>query len=294
MNTFAKEAEIHRNTIISYVYRISGSLEEAKDITQETLIRYVSLTQNDIKNPRAWLFKVATHLAFDYLRKNKIKKERYIGPWLPEPYLEEKSVEENMEIDESLSMAFFILMDKLSYKERIVYILYEIFEFQHKEIAKIVDITLENSRKLFSRANLKIKNVRKTTQPLFKDYKKLTHLFIQAIQDGNIEELQKILSIDVTVYSDGGGNAIAARKVLYGDNLFISKFLVNVISSLFSRNLENIKIQTLWFNGSLGIILEESKILTTSFHFQIDNQVINTICILRNPEKLKYFLEKVV
>lgn len=287
MNASIKDAELHRRTITSYVYRLIGSLEDAKDITQETILKYISTNENAIENPKAWMFKVASNLSYDFLRKYKKQREAYIGPWLPEPYIEEETSEDKMYIDESLSMAFIVLMQRLNYKERMAYVLYEIFEFKHKEIAHILEITPENSRKLTSRANEKIKDLKSDSVCSLQEYKEITTQFIQAIKEVNIEALQNIFTKDISVYSDGGGNAVAARKPLYGDDVFISKFLVKVIGKYFIKDLDEVQVETLWFNGSLGIVLKEGEVLTTSLQFQIENHRIKNICIVRNPDKLK-------
>lgn len=293
MNAFVKDAEIHRSTIISYVYRLIGSLEDAKDITQDTILKYITLQDNQIENPRAWMFKVASNLAYDFLRKHQKQKEVYKGFWLPEPFIEEVSSEDKMDIDESLSMAFIVLMQRLTYKERMAYVLYEIFEFKHKEIALILEITVQNSRKIMSRAKLKIKEYSLKSEPTLEEYKELTIQFIQAIKEANVQALQNIFAKDISVFSDGGGKVVAARKPLYGDNIFISKFLVKVIGILFINDMDKVILETVWFNGSLGILVYESGTLTTSLQLQIDNHCIKNICILRNPDKLKYFYKDV-
>lgn len=289
MNASIKDAELHRRTIISYVYRLIGSLEDAKDITQETILKYISTNENGIENPKAWMFKVASNLSYDFLRKYKKQREAYMGPWLPEPYIEEETSEDKMYIDESLSMAFIVLMQRLNYKERMAYVLYEIFEFKHKEIANILEITPENSRKLTSRANEKIKDLKSDSVSSLQEYKEITDEFIQAIKEVNIEALQNIFTKDISVYSDGGGKVLAARKPLYGDSEFISKFLVKVLSYRFVKDKEDVRVETVWFNGSLGIIVKESGVLTTMLQFQIEHHRIKNICILRNPDKLKGF-----
>lgn len=289
MNAFVKDAEIHRSTITAYVYRLIGSIEDAKDITQDTILKYIIQKENQIDNPRAWMFKVASNLAYDFLRKHQKQREEYKGFWLPEPFIEESSSEDRLHIDESLSMAFIVLMQRLTYKERMAYVLYEIFEFKHKEIASILDTSVENSRKLFSRANLKIKDLKVEAQPSLSEYEALTSQFIQAIKEANIQALQNIFTKDISVFADGGGKAIAARKPLYGDDVFISKFLLKVVGRLFFSEQKEVKLDFVWFNGALGILVQENGIFTTSFQFQIYNHRIKNICILRNLDKLHCF-----
>ena len=240
-------AEDHRKALISYVYRIIGSIEDSKDIVQETYLKYISF-EKDIENTKAWMYKVATNLSFDFLKKAKRKKEVYIGPWLPEPYIEDvNSVHEEVQLDESLSIALLVLMEKLSARERIAYILHDLFDFKHKEIADILNTSSQNSRQLTSRANKKLKDKRNKYTPSKDEHINLTNSFLSAIKKGDFEGLKEIFKADVELYSDGGGKAIAARKVLYGDDEFISKFLIKVTSPAFKDDKIKTEFKFVWF-----------------------------------------------
>ncbi len=290
MDELVVQTQIYRKEIISYVYRLTGSIEEAKDITQETILKYISLKDVVIDNPKAWMFKVATNLSLDFFRKTKVKKEMYIGPWLPEPYIEESfSIEDDMELDESLSVALLVLMEKLSSKERIAYILHDLFDFKHKEIADILATSSQNSRQLTSRANKKLKEKKSKHSPSKKEHLELTESFLKAIKEGDFNNLKKIFKADIELHSDGGGKAIAARKVLYGDNDFVSKFLIKVTHSLFEKSKNNVELKMLWFNGSPGLILLYDGVVVSSYSFEIIENKISRIYSLRNPDKLKFF-----
>ena len=293
MDELVEQTQLYRNDIISYVYRLTGSMEEAKDITQETVLRCISAKETDIKNIKAWLFKVATNLSLDFFRSAKNKREMYIGPWLPEPYIEESySAQKDMEQDESLSMALLVLMEKLSSKERIAYILHDLFEFKHKEIAVILETTAQNSRQLNSRANKKLQSKKNKFIPSKQEHIDLTTSFLKALKEGSFEDLKEIFKADVILTSDGGGKAIAARKVLYGDSIYISKFLVKVTSPLFLQSLHDVELKTVWFNGSLGLIIMLKGKVITSYNFEIEDNKIAKIFTLRNPDKLKFFNDK--
>lgn len=291
MDKLVSQTQVYRNDLISYVYRLTGSIEESKDITQETILRYINSSQEDIKNTKAWLFKVATNLSYDYFKKAKTKKEVYVGPWLPEPYIQEdySSVEDQMQLDESLSVALLVLMEKLSAKERIAYILHDLFEFKHKEIADILETSASNSRQLNSRANKKLKQKKNKFSPSKDEHKELTNSFLKAVKQGDFEGLRDIFKADIVMYSDGGGKAIAARKVLYGDNNYISKFIIKLVSSSFKDANKNVELKPVWFNGSLGLILLDNNKVVTSYSFEIIEEKIATIYCLRNPDKLKFF-----
>lgn len=290
MDRLAHHTQTHRNALIAYVYRLTGSIEDAKDITQETILRYVKAQDQAIENPKAWMFKVATNLSLDFFKSMKLKRQFYVGPWLPEPYIDEAATaEENIELDESISVALLVLMEKLPPKERIAYILHELFEFKHTEIATILGTTSSNCRQLTSRANKKLKEQKKSFSPSKEEHVALTNSFINAAKDGNFENLKKLFAEEVKLHSDGGGKAVAAKKIICRDSRFMSKFLLKVISSLFIKNEKDIELKTFWFNGSLGVLQIEENQVTTSYHFEIMDHKIVSIFSLRNPDKLKYF-----
>lgn len=293
MDELVEQTQLYRNDIISYVYRITGSMEESKDITQETILRYLSVKGTDIKNAKAWMFKVATNLSMDFFRSARNKKEVYIGPWLPEPYFEENSsVENELELDDSLSVALLVLMEKLSVKERIAYILHDLFEFKHKEIADILETSSVNSRQLTSRANKKLQKKERKFSATKEEHNELTHSFLKALKEGDFEELKNMFKSDVALHSDSGGKAHSPRKVLYGDNTYISNFLIKVTKSFFLEPSSDVELKPVWFNGSLGLILIEKGHVITSYNFEIKENKIANIFVLRNPDKLKLFQEK--
>lgn len=113
----AHPTQDHRNALIAYVYRLTSSIEDAKDITQETILRYISIQEEVIENPKAWMFKVATNLSLDFFKSVKLKRQHYIGPWLPEPYIDETATaEENIELDESISVFLWYLWKSSRYE----------------------------------------------------------------------------------------------------------------------------------------------------------------------------------
>lgn len=289
MDKSVVQVEDYRQALISYVYRIIGCFEDSKDIVQDTYLKYISF-EKDISNTKAWMYKVATNLSFDFLKKAKRKKELYIGPWLPEPYIEDsKEGFDEIQLDESLSIALLVLMEKLSARERVAYILHDLFDFKHKEIADILNTSNQNSRQLNSRANKKLKDKRGKYRPSKDEHIKLTNSFLSAVKKGDFLGLQEIFRADVELYSDGGGKAIAARKVLYGDDEFISKFLVKVTAPVFGDESVAVELKPIWFNGSLGLLLIVNDKIQTSYSFEIQNEKIAKIFVHRNPDKLHYF-----
>jgi RNA polymerase sigma-70 factor (ECF subfamily) len=287
MDELVAQTQLHRRALISYVYRLTGSMEDAKDITQETVLRLISAQDQDIKNAKAWMFKVATNLSLDLFKRIKKRREVYIGPWLPEPYIEEsESFEHEHEIDESLSMALLVVMEKLGPKERVAYILHDLFEFHHKEVADILNTTPQNSRQITSRAMKKLQTNKKKYSPSKSEHLALTSSFINALKYGNFDALKELFSDDIIVHTDGGGRAIASRKILHRGCAFTSKLLIRVVSSLFGKNKDS-ELKTFWFNGSLGVMQIENGRVTTLYSLEVIDHKIVRIFTVRNPDKLE-------
>jgi len=291
MDKIVTQIQLHRDSIISYVYKLTGSIEDAQDITQETMLKYSYIQTQEIQNPKAWMFKVATNLSWDFLKSSKNKRELYKGPWLPDPYIQnEYSMEDEIELDESLSMALFVLMEKLSIKERIVYILNDIFDFSHDETADILNTSTQNSRQLSSRANKKLKTAKKKFTPTTKEHEELTNSFLIAAKNGDFNHLQQIFSDELILLSDGGGKAKAAQKIVHGSRA-VSLFIIKIVSERFLKNGKDIVIKKVWFNGSFGFIILNRQKIVSSFSFKIEDGKISAIFILRNPDKLKFLTE---
>jgi RNA polymerase sigma-70 factor (ECF subfamily) len=279
----------YRKALVLYVYRLTGCIEESKDISQEVLIRYIK-TKDKILNPKAWLFKVATNLSFDFFKSSRNTKETYIGTWLPEPYVQTHEDSYTLlERDESISTALLTVLQYLNNKERVAYILHDIFEFKHKEIAKLLDTSVENSRQLTSRAKKKLKYKKSSYKASKEEHENLTTSFSNAIKDGDFIALKKLFTKDIELHSDGGGKAIAARKVLYGDNEYISRFLIKITRQLFKKNNPQGHFKTVFFNGEIGVLLSNNNTIQTAYSFEIHENKISRIFAHRNPDKLIFF-----
>jgi len=288
MDFVAQETQLYRTSIISYVYRLTGSLEEAQDITQETMIKYVNIASNEIENPKAWMFKVATNLAWDFLKSARMRYQSYKGPFLPEPFVNEAyALSDEIELDESLSMALWVLMQKLSTKEKIAYILHDIFDFSHHEIANIMDVSVANSRKISSRANQKLHSDRVKFSPTKEDHELLVNSFLLAIKTGDFDGLQSIFSAEISFISDGGGKARAAQKIIHG-NRAVALFVHKTIAKSLLEKDEFLSVEYFYFNGSLGLLVKYHNHVITALNFTTYKNKIHTICVLRNPDKLLF------
>ncbi|MFK7777009.1 MAG: RNA polymerase sigma factor SigJ [Gimesia sp.] len=282
--------ELHRPALIGLAYRITGSRMEAEDLVQETFLKWNHADRSAIVSAQAWLMKVTTRLALDYLKSAKVKRLSYIGPWLPEPFLADESTpEKDLELDESISMALLVLLEQLSPAERASYILHDLFQYRFDEIGEILERSEGSCRKLASRARMKIGRKKMEVQPDREEHLQLQMAFFEAVKQGETEGLVALLKENATFHSDGGGKAAASRKVLQGSEVIAKFFLKVVRPYLISAEANEVTISTIWFNGAPGMIVRESGTPVTAFNFEFDQGSISGIYALRNPDKLCLF-----
>jgi RNA polymerase sigma-70 factor (ECF subfamily) len=209
--TLAAEAYADlRPLLFSIAYRMLGSVAEAEDIVQEAFLRYQRAleTSASIESPRAYLSAVTTRLAIDHLRSARARKETYVGEWLPEPLLTDFGASDgarHAEDADSLSMAFLLLLERLSPVERAVFLLHDVFDYDYSEVAAIVDRSEENCRQLAVRARRHIEEHKPRFEASREARDQLAARFFDAIGAGDMNGLLELLAADVVLYGDGGG-----------------------------------------------------------------------------------------
>jgi len=279
--------ETYRRKMVGLAYRMIGTLDEAEDIAQEALLKWVNSNQAEIQSPLAWLSKVTTRLALDYLKSAKVLRESYVGPWLPEPFIQdEKAPDFIYELDESISIALLVILERLAPLERAAYILHDIFKYKHTEIAKIINQTPANSRQLVSRTRKKIKNTRAKYNSHPQEQRELIKAFFDAIKQGNISQLHSVLSNHVKFYADGGGKAVAAKEIIISSNNVVAFILEKLYPPL---KINEVRMNPVWFNGSPGVLMVLKGKPITAFSFLLEKQKIMAIYAIRNPDKLARF-----
>lgn len=282
--------EAYRGKLIGVAYRITGSISEAEDIAQETFLKWADADHTSIHSPQAWLIKVATRMALDHLKSAKVQRQVYIGPWLPEPFIEDEEIPENrQELDESITMALLLLLEQLSPDERASFILHDLFHFNFEETADILGKTSVSCRKLASRARQKIDTQARQTVPDKHEHLAIVNAFFSAVKQGNMEDLLALLQEDAVLHTDGGGKAIAALEILNGAET-VAEFLLQKVSPAFAAtDSGKVEKKYIWFNGAPGLVLWWNAEPITAFNFEVENRAIKKIHALRNPDKLKFF-----
>ena len=207
-----------RPLMFSIAYRMTGSVGDAEDIVQEAFIRAYRAEDAGtlVESPQAFLATTTTRLAIDHLRSARVRRESYVGTWLPEPLVAEPGPAERAEMADSLSLAFLVLLESLSPVERAVFLLREVFGYGYEEIAGTVGKSEANCRQIFGRARRRIDEGRPRFEASRRQGAELTSRFLAAVGGGDMEPFIEMLAPDVVFYGDGGGKGPAITAPVYG------------------------------------------------------------------------------
>ncbi len=291
MDTEAIEIfEDHRASLMGLAYRVLGSVAEAEDVVQDTLIAWLSHDGERIENPRGWLTTVCVRTAVDVLKSARQARTTYVGAWLPEPLhtdmLDDPEVQ--LSLSESVSMAFMLVLERLAPKERAAFIMHDVFEMDYADIAASLDVSEGACRKLVSRARANVRREEAPRQVPPERQEQVLRAFMGALKTGETGELVHLLASDVTLTVDAGGKATAINRMLAGSSEvlpFIGKALFRYYRGAVSEALE-------LNSGRAAAFLTEKGVLETVFTFGYDaDGKVNRIFITRNPDKLTRIAE---
>jgi RNA polymerase sigma-70 factor (TIGR02957 family) len=277
-----------RPLLFSIAYRMLGSASDAEDVLHDAWIRYHTADRSAVRSPTAFMTTVVTRLCLDRLKSARATREEYIGPWLPEPVLTSElgSPEIMLQRSESVTLAFLVLLEKLSPEERAVFLLKDVFEYGHSEIAEILGTTVENSRQLLHRAKQGLASGRRQLTGTVASRRAVAERFARALSSGDASELTTLLTNDVGMWSDGGGKATAARRPLAGRGEVL-KFLVGLHRTAQATGVIGDAALTLEdVNSEPAVVLRVAGRLESIFVLAIDGGMISAIRVVRNPDKL--------
>src|SRR4051812_14046961 len=247
------ELERLRRHGFGVAYRMLGSVSESEDVAQEALLRLPG-KDGPIDEPAAWITTVATRLSINVLKSARVRREAYVGPWLPEPLLEDPAPgpAARAELADSLSLALLVLLEQLNPVERAAYLLREVFGYEYAQIAEIIERTEVNARQLVTRARKHMEAGRPRFDADEAARDALLERFLAAAEEGDLEALEELLAKDAVLYADGGGKVGAAQEPLFGAAL-IARFMAVVTQAHTpSRNFE---IRRVRVNGQPGRLL---------------------------------------
>jgi RNA polymerase sigma-70 factor (TIGR02957 family) len=282
-----------RPVAFSIAYRMLGSVSEAEDVVQETLLRvHATLEEGErIESPRGYAATVATRLAIDALRSARVRRETYVGEWLPEPIV--TSAEDDpalhAEMADSLSLAFLVLLESLSPEQRAVFLLREVFDYGYAEIAEIVGKSEDNTRQLATRARRHVEERRARFEPSIEQRDALADRFFAAAQQGELDALEALLAEDVELYGDGGGKVPALARMLRGRSR-VARTLTAWGRQ--GRKLPGVAQRRVEINGQPGVLVfdAERKVLG-ALALEIFDGRVQSVRSVVNPDKLRHLGE---
>ena len=264
--------------LTSYAYNILGSYEEAKDVVQDVLLERLNRNGDHIENEKAYLTRSAINRAINAKNRQKKMLSGYPGNWLPEPLATERA-DHDLNQKDILSYSLMVLMEKLDARQRAVFILKEAFDYDHEEIAEVLDISVENSRKILSRAKKELKTT--TGNSIVKTPADYLDKYIDIIRSGDTARLEQLLSDDIVLVSDGGGKAAAAQHPVVGKE----KALL-FLSGIYRKFYQDKSIEKGFVNHHPALFFYEEGQLVTSQVFELQNEKVHRAYFLRNPDKL--------
>lgn len=275
--------ESYRPLLFSIAYRMVGSVMEAEDIVQETYLRYAATASSTIQSPKAFLSTITTRLCLDHLKSARVQREQYVGPWLPEPLLTDGGGPQMVNKYEQISMAAMVLLESLSPVERAVFLLREVFDYDYREIAQIVEKSEANCRQYYRRAKQHLNQHKPRFNPTPGNQKKLILGLVEAITEGDLDKLTAILADDVTLWSDGGGKVAAAPRPLFGPEIVARLFSVSSGKLPANAHTELSEV-----NGTSALLVWFGEQLVTVLTVEGDDTQIHEIRMVWNPDKLQH------
>jgi RNA polymerase sigma-70 factor, ECF subfamily len=274
----------HRSLLFAIAYRMLGSVADAEDAVQETYLRWSRTAKHgeEIRSPKAWLTTTLSRVCLDQLGSARVKREQYIGPWLPEPLAGvTPDVAETVADFDSLSLAFLVLLESLSPKERAVFLLHDVFGYDFASIGEIVGESDAYCRQLAKRARAHMAERRPRYTADRAQQERLTADFLRAVSEGDMPSLIETLTDDVTVFSDGGGKVNAARKPVVGRGK-VAKFLTNIVRLAPAGT--SFRIEPI--NGQPGIVTLIDGAVQNVVTFEFADSAIRAVYVVVNPDKL--------
>jgi RNA polymerase sigma-70 factor (ECF subfamily) len=278
--------------MFSIAYRMTGSISDAEDIVQEAYLRLTRVLRDgaSIEAPKAFLATVTTRLAISHLRSARVRRESYVGAWLPEPLMTgtEPDPAEQAEMADSLSMAFLVLLESLSPTERAVFLLHEVFGYDYRQIAEITGKSEPNCRQIFARARQHVDEGKPRFESSREQREEVARRFFAAAQGGDLGGLLELLAPDVVTVGDGGGKAWAAARPVHGAEQ-VARFMLGLARRAPKMG---IRFEPAWVNGQPGAITYDAMDrIVNVFALDIADGLVQAIRSVVNPDKLGHLGE---
>ncbi|WP_328846035.1 RNA polymerase sigma-70 factor [Streptomyces sp. NBC_00258] len=271
----------HRNLLFTVAYEMLGSAADAEDVLQEAWLRWAKVDLAQVRDQRAYLVRITTRQALNRLRTAKRRKEAYVGPWLPEPLLTAPDVAEDVELSENLSLALMFILETLSPTERAVFVLREVFDFGHDEIAETIGKSPAATRQIAYRARRHVDARRPRTPGSLEEARAALTSFRSALETGDLQGLLDVLAPDVVFVSDGGGLKLAALRPVVGADKVLRYMAGSVEKAGGTFTSESMTV-----NGNPALVLRVDGVIDGVLAFLVENTRVTGLYYVRNPEKL--------
>lgn len=282
----------YRPYLISFGFRMTGSLTEAEDIVQDAFIACAQTDPSQVKSPKSWLTKIVSNRALDYLKSAKNKREVYPGVWLPDAIPDTFQIDSVLLNRESLTTSFLLLLQNLSPEERVIYLLSDIFEYSFQEISEFMQKSEDACKKIAQRARKAFENKKRFEYS--KETENLVANFFEKAKAGDAAALDSMLSPGSEFWADGGGKVSVASQEIISDRNRITKFFSSLWSSKIF-NTEDVRQENKIVNSLPGLVVSrraengEWK-FDTIISFEFEEGKISRIYVQRNPDKLSALL----
>ena len=276
IDTFAD----HRGLLFTVAYEMLGSAADAEDVVQETWLRWAKVDHSIVHDERAYLVRITTRQSLNRLRSLARRREDYVGEWLPEPLLTGSDVADDVELVEHVSIALLTVLETLAPIERAVFVLREVFDVPHPEIAEMIGKTTPAVRQVAHRARAHVHARQPRIRVSAIEHEQTVERFLTAIQSGDVHHLLGVLAPDVVLVADGGGNVAAIRQPITG-----ARKVARLLAS-FASVAPRAQMEVVYLNGSPAIRIDLEGEPDTAVSLVVEEGRITRIYAVRNPHKL--------
>jgi RNA polymerase sigma-70 factor (ECF subfamily) len=267
-----------RPKLMRVAYRMLGSIADAEDVLQEAFIRWMRADRSEVREPEAFLRRTVTRLCLDQLKSARRQRETYIGPWLPDPVLEEED-------EEDVTLPFMLALERLSPLERAAFLLHDVFGLGFEEVAASIGRDAAACRQLAARARIHVREARPRFQVDKQHGLELAEAFFTASRNGDMKTLAAMLAADVSVHADGGGKRSAAIEPVVGFDAVMQ--LHEYLAAQFRNNTSKL-VRAGFINGLPGFVTEEADGELQVTALDIEDGKVAAIYVVRNPDKLRH------
>jgi RNA polymerase sigma-70 factor (ECF subfamily) len=271
-----------------------GSMAEAEDAVQEAYLRWHDADRDGVAEPQAFLVKTTTRICLDVLKSARVRREEYVGPWLPDPVTDTRSLapDTQTEMAEDLSVALLLALERLSPLERAAFLLHDVFDYSFTQVAAALGRNEAACRQLASRARTRVRearpadavHTRAVSSEVDAKHAELVSAFITATRSGDVATLTRLLASDARFVSDGGGKVPAALNVITGAKR-VTALLVGLVRKGWTDEM-TVRFDTI--NDLPGLVMSGPQGLVQTCAFEIEGDVVRAIYVVRNPDKLRH------